>query len=246
MQMRCTTYGLNLGYAFQIADDVLDYASDARHAGQEPRRRPRRRQGDAAADPCDPAQRCGDARRVARGDRTRRHRRAAAGAGGDPCHRRPGLQPRSARANMPPRPSGARRHVDDNAALSRAARAGALRGQPRALSRACVTALVCYPLGGKPLAKKSSHHREGALSPRVRCRGSPAACSRSRQREAMHRAAEVHELPVDAGCVHFLLERRRCPRASCPVSSAPLSTSRLALTAPRLRRQSTSTARRGR
>ena len=39
--MRWTTTACNLGYAFQIADDVLDYAADAGHAGQEPRRRPR-------------------------------------------------------------------------------------------------------------------------------------------------------------------------------------------------------------
>ncbi|MHB8911915.1 MAG: polyprenyl synthetase family protein [Lysobacter sp.] len=33
-QQRLHDYGLNLGYAFQIADDVLDYASDARTMGK--------------------------------------------------------------------------------------------------------------------------------------------------------------------------------------------------------------------
>ena len=34
MQQRLHDYGLNLGYAFQIADDVLDYASDAQTMGK--------------------------------------------------------------------------------------------------------------------------------------------------------------------------------------------------------------------
>ncbi len=54
----CTDYGMALGYAFQIADDVLDYSAKCRGAGQEPGRRPGRRQGHA----CRCITRCSTAR----------------------------------------------------------------------------------------------------------------------------------------------------------------------------------------
>ncbi len=41
-------YGFNLGIAFQIVDDVLDYVADESALGKADRRRPARRQGDAA------------------------------------------------------------------------------------------------------------------------------------------------------------------------------------------------------
>ncbi len=46
---RCADYGRSLGTAFQLVDDLLDYEGDTHAAGQERRRRPARRQADAAA-----------------------------------------------------------------------------------------------------------------------------------------------------------------------------------------------------
>ena len=44
-------YGFNLGIAFQLVDDLLDFTGDAAGGRQADRQRPARRQGDAAADP---------------------------------------------------------------------------------------------------------------------------------------------------------------------------------------------------
>ncbi len=44
-------YGRELGLAFQLVDDVLDYRGESGAAGQEYRRRPARRQDDPAGDP---------------------------------------------------------------------------------------------------------------------------------------------------------------------------------------------------
>ena len=82
-------YGFNLGIAFQIVDDVLDYMADESALGQADRRRPARRQGHAAdhpaaaahrprrrgADPGRHRRRPGHARDVADASRTcwRRH-----------------------------------------------------------------------------------------------------------------------------------------------------------------------------
>ena len=45
----CAEYGRSLGTAFQLVDDLLDYEGATRAARQERRRRPARRQADAAA-----------------------------------------------------------------------------------------------------------------------------------------------------------------------------------------------------
>ena len=50
-------YGFNLGIAFQIVDDVLDYMADESRARQADRRRPARRQGHAAGHPAAAADR---------------------------------------------------------------------------------------------------------------------------------------------------------------------------------------------
>ena len=50
-------YGFNLGIAFQIVDDVLDYMADESALGKPHRRRPARRQGHAADHPAAPAHR---------------------------------------------------------------------------------------------------------------------------------------------------------------------------------------------
>ena len=44
-------YGFNLGMAFQIVDDLLDFTGDAQAVGKPIAQRPARRQGHAAADP---------------------------------------------------------------------------------------------------------------------------------------------------------------------------------------------------
>ena len=45
----CAAYGRSLGTAFQLVDDLLDYEGATARARQERRRRPARRQADAAA-----------------------------------------------------------------------------------------------------------------------------------------------------------------------------------------------------
>ena len=49
MEERCADYGRSLGTAFQLVDDLLDYEGEQQCPGQEHRRRPARRQTDAAA-----------------------------------------------------------------------------------------------------------------------------------------------------------------------------------------------------
>ena len=51
-------YGISLGMSFQLIDDLLDFAGDEIGARQAGRRRPSRRQGDAAGHPPVAARRC--------------------------------------------------------------------------------------------------------------------------------------------------------------------------------------------
>ena len=201
--MRCLhAYGLNLGYAFQIADDVLDYASDAQTLGKN--------LGDDLAEGkatlplihAIAALRCGDARApcaeaIEHGDTGALPEVLAAirASGGlDYSRRRAGEFAAAAEAAI----DGFRRQR----ACRSAARAGALRGQPRALSQAKRAASY---LAANRSRKKSSIITKARFATRwvveaVRRR------IRVLERETMHRAAEVHELPVDAGRVHLLLE----------------------------------------
>ena len=64
-------YGFNLGIAFQLVDDLLDFTGDAAALGKPDRRRPARRQDDAAAHPPAAA-----GRRHGRADRPRHHQLA--------------------------------------------------------------------------------------------------------------------------------------------------------------------------
>ena len=50
-QQALREYGFNLGMAFQLVDDLLDFTAEETGARQAGRRRPARRQGDAAAHP---------------------------------------------------------------------------------------------------------------------------------------------------------------------------------------------------
>ncbi len=66
-------YGFNLGVAFQIVDDLLDFTGDAAVGREAHRQRPARGQGDAAADPPAPAV---ERRRRRRASSARSSRRA--------------------------------------------------------------------------------------------------------------------------------------------------------------------------
>ncbi len=118
-------YGMNLGYAFQIADDVLDYASDAQTLGKN--------LGDDLAEgkatlPLIHAIAHADAATrgpAARGHRAGRCRRVARSAGGHPRQRRAGVQPRTRRCVCAGGTTRRWPGLDDNDACGGAARTGA-------------------------------------------------------------------------------------------------------------------------
>ena len=68
------SYGMNLGLAFQLIDDALDYGGSSQGARQECRRRFPRGQGDAAGDPGLSPRHAGRARVLEAGDRGERSR----------------------------------------------------------------------------------------------------------------------------------------------------------------------------
>jgi len=121
-QRRLYDYGMALGYAFQIADDVLDYTADAEALGKN--------LGDDLAE--------GKAtlppRRAPASDRAARRRRGHAGSvGRHPRHRRVGLQPPTRPRIRRRRRAGARRPARMRSP-DRPPRPGPLRGRTRALN----------------------------------------------------------------------------------------------------------------
>ena len=83
-------YGRNLGIAFQLVDDAIDYVSDAGDDGQGCRRRFPRRQGDPAGHPRLRARRRGRPALLARRDARPRRRARASWRMRGGCSTRPG------------------------------------------------------------------------------------------------------------------------------------------------------------
>ena len=218
-------YGLHLGYAFQIADDVLDYAADADALGKN--------LGDDLAEGkatlplihaiahSDAATRAALRNAVEHGDVDAMPQVLAA------INATGGLEYSRGRAFEFAQAAEA---ALDGIAVERrggcAAGAGALRGFARPLSsHGC-------------LVRRTSRRRSTRIMRSERRVGQFVVNATRRlvrigQREAMHRAAEVHELPVRASAA-FISFSNAGMSPAVPWSSAPLSTSTLAFTVPGL------------
>ena len=147
-------YGFNLGIAFQLVDDLLDYTADQVALGKPIGARPSRRQGDAARDPAAAARRRGGrpADSLGRG-RTKRQPGTVAGdsqaPARTPCQR---SSPTIAPWSMPNAPRRASRYF--------------LPARRRKRSRRCRT--TCSPATGRvdPLSRiqqlrqEIRHHEE--------------------------------------------------------------------------------------
>ena len=129
-------YGRNLGIAFQLVDDAIDYDSGSRRHGQGQGRRFPRRQDDPAGDPRLCPRQCRRAQVLARGHRRLPHRGRRPGPRDrpDPQARRDRRHPRT---GPPLRPARLRRAVDlpRQQGARGDGRGGAVRGQPRVLER---------------------------------------------------------------------------------------------------------------
>ena len=133
-------YGFNLGIAFQLVDDLLDFTADERGARQAGRRRPARRQGHAADHPPAAARRrrtrdaldsqdvVADAARVARASGASIMRRCSTQHGAVDCARS------SAPSTTPTRAKQLLARVPAVARARRADRARRLRPRPRSLN----------------------------------------------------------------------------------------------------------------
>jgi octaprenyl-diphosphate synthase len=214
------------GYAFQIADDVLDYASDAQTLGKN--------QGDDLAEGkatlplihaiahSDEATPRGCATPSSRATPARCRGAAAihATAGLDYSRRRAGEYAAAAERALDGLADNdytlaarlARYAVSRTTELHHRVRS-ACRGDPEVMRRAgpARETLAAHGIRRGPYfaAKRSRRSRTSSrrrVWRHVRCRRSLAGCGH-RPREAMNSAAEIDELPVGAGGVHLLLER---------------------------------------